>query len=458
MTVIEAAAPPTAAGPPKPPKRKRRWHRIAIPFSVVLALVVATLVLHSLNDPDVEDPGFLSPASATGIGSSALADRLAARGVQVERQTRTSDALLSAYRGDATLMIPAPGLVHTDYLRMLRSMPYTTRVVVIEPDASDLSRAGVPTQASGRRWATAVVSPAGGCDIAGIRQAGDAAVLRTAYAITPGGEALNKSSCYSGAVVSIRWRIGEVISVGAADPFRNDRIDEHDNAAFAVGLLAEHPRVVWLDLHKREAGPDVDPNALPGPDGVPPSLAPGESGDANGSGSGSGSGGSTSDPGTGDRGSQADSPEQPNLFDALPPWFWATLVGGFVLALLMAVYAARRLGPPVAEPLPFTVRGAETVLGRARLYQRAGAMLSGAQTMRRAIGPQVAVALGLPPTAQPAELAAAIAARHGGDPAEYLAVLADDLPKKDADLVALAARLDALLTMVSTPPRGENRG
>ncbi|NUT38163.1 MAG: hypothetical protein HOV79_34370 [Hamadaea sp.] len=143
----------------------------------------------------------------------------------------------------------------------------------------------------------------------------------------------------------------------------------------------------------------------------------------------------------------------------MPPAFWATLLGALLLALLLALWRARRLGPPVTEPLPFTVKGAETVLGRARLYQRAGAMLSGAQTLRRAAGPQIAEALGLPPTAPAETIAAAVAARHGGDPADYLDLLADDLPQKDADLVALAARLDALLALVSTPPpRGETRG
>ena len=43
--------------------------------------------------------------------------------------------------------------------------------------------------------------------------------------------------------------------VGATDPFRNDRLDEHDNSAFAAGLLAARPRLVWLDLHERYEPP-----------------------------------------------------------------------------------------------------------------------------------------------------------------------------------------------------------
>ncbi|NUR70757.1 MAG: hypothetical protein HOU81_08035 [Hamadaea sp.] len=448
-----------------PVKKKRRWHRIAIPFGVVLALVVATLVFHLLNEPDTDDPAFLSPVSSAALGSATLADRLTAKGVRIERQTRTSDALLSAYQGNATLLIPLPELMHRDYLRMLRSMPSSTRVVLIEPDTGVLTRAGAPVEQVGRRWATAVVAAGGGCAITGLANSGLAAALHSAYAPVDAGR-----FCYEQGVVEVRWNSTEFLTVGSADPFRNDRIDEYDNFGFALGLLAQQPKLVWLDVHETEPGPKVDPNASPGTDGVPPSLAPGGSGYGDGTGSGSGSGtgeGSGEGSGQTQQGSGEPSgqpqggaaqPDPPSLFDALPPWFWATLAGLAVLVVLLAVAAARRLGPPVPEPLPFRVRGAETVLGRARLYQRAGAMLSGAQTLRRTVGPQIAVAVGLPPTAEADELAAAIAAQHGGDPADYLAVLADDLPKKDADLVALAARLDALLALVTAPPRGENRG
>ncbi|NUO59287.1 MAG: hypothetical protein HOV71_25035 [Hamadaea sp.] len=461
MTVLEKPV-PAAAKPVT--KRKRRWHRIAVPFGVVLALIVATLVFHALNEPDADDPDFLSPISSAALGSATLADRLVERGVRVERQTRTSDALLSAYQGNATLLIPVPALMHRDYLRMLRSMPPSTRVVLVEPDNGVLTRSGAPLEQVDRRWATVAVPP-GSCPITGLQQAGPAAVRHSAYAPYDEGR-----SCYEQGVLQVRWQLAEVIAVGSADPFRNDRLTEHDNLGFALGLLSQQPRLVWLDVHETEPGPKVDPNATPGSDGVPPSLAPGGDGSGEGEGSGdgqgSGSGSGTGSGGTGESSGEpsgqpegsASQPDPPTLFDALPPWFWATLAGLAVLVVLLAVAAARRLGPPVPEPLPFRVRGAETVLGRARLYQRAGAMLSGVQTLRRTVGPQIAVAVGLPPTAEAEELAAAIAARHGGDPADYLAVLSDDLPKKDAELVALAARLDALLALVTAPPRGENRG
>ncbi|WP_027345520.1 DUF4350 domain-containing protein [Hamadaea tsunoensis] len=465
-TATAAPAPPAAETPT--PKRRRRRHRVVIPFSVLFLLVAGTIVLHALNEPDRTDLSFLSPGSTAPLGSSKLADRLRANGITVERQTSTSDALVSAYKGDATLFVPAPELMPTGYLTMLSLLPTGTRVVLVEPGTDELNRADAPVVASGRRWASAVMDrdddTAGGCEIDLVDRAGPAAALRTAYA--PGADVTDFRSCYGGGLASVGWQSTELTVAGSVDPFRNDRIDEVDNSAFAVGLLSGHSRVVWLDVHRREAGPQVDPNASAG-EGVPPSLAPGGdgTGTGDGGGSGQGDGGSGSNGGGGSGGSdddQASGADQPPIWTLFPAGLWATLTGLLLLGLLLALWRGRRLGPPVAEPIPFAVKGAETVLGRARLYRRAGAVLTGSQTLRRETGPRIAAALGLPPTADADTLARAIAARHGGDPAEYLAVLADDLPKKDAELVELARALDSLLTLVSTPTydpeRGDTRG
>lgn len=468
--VLEAPATPA---PPTPVKtrRPRRWHRAAIPFAIFLTLVIGTMVLHSLNEPDRTDPSFLAPTpvdAGTPISGSLLAQRLEDRGVRVQRITKTSEALSLAYQGGVTLFVPSPSLMHRDYLRMIWNLPANTRVVLVDPSASDLARSNAPIRPAGRRWASMAVSPGvQPCGIAGLEGVGPAAVFESRYAVDPD-PLLRERSCYRGAVLQFRWVATEVIAVGSEDPFRDDRIDEYDNSALAVGLLATHQDLVWLDVHETEPGPLADPDAFPG-EGVPPSLAPGdEGGSTPGPGQGDPGEGGAGDPGgprPGDGepgGGEAGGPQGPSFFDAFPTALWATLVGALLLGLLLALWQARRLGPPVIEPLPFSVKGSETVLGRAQLYQRAGAIMSGAQTLRRSAGPQIAQALGLPPTATAQELAAEIAARYGGDTATYLALLADDLPKKDADLVILAADLDSLLTMVSTPvspaPQGETSG
>ena len=72
---------------------KRRWLRLVIPFAVVLALIVGTGIVHAMQEPDVTDADFLNPGSTTAIGGSRLAGLLGARGVTVDRVTRSSDAL-----------------------------------------------------------------------------------------------------------------------------------------------------------------------------------------------------------------------------------------------------------------------------------------------------------------------------------------------------------------------------
>ena len=90
------------------------------------------------------------------------------------------------------------------------------------------------------------------------------------------------------------------------------------------------------------------------------------------------------------------------LLDAFPPWFWALLVQLALVALLIVLWRARRLGPPVTEPLPVEVRAAETVLGRARLYQRARARGPTAATLRTAALGRLRGRLDLPATLAPA--------------------------------------------------------
>ena len=56
--------------------------------------------------------------------------------------------------------------------------------------------------------------------------------------------------------------------------------------------------------------------------------------------------------------------------DAFPPMLWAGILLSIAVALLFALARGRRLGPPIAEPLPVLVPSAEVVTGRGRLYAR----------------------------------------------------------------------------------------
>ncbi len=438
------------------PARPRRWLRLVAPLGVVLTLITTTAVTYTLQQPDVTDRAYLSPDSAAAVGGSRLADRLARRGVPVQRRTRTSEALVEAAKGDTTLFIPAPALVHPFYLRMIKLLPASTSVVLVAADRQVLRDGRLPATVAADRLAARAVAP--GCGYRPAVLAGTAGVYRTRYR---SGDALQR--CYGGAVTVIRRGSAAVTLVGADDPFRNDRIGEHHNAELATALLAGAPRVIWLDLHHPEARPGyIDDPAVADQPPAPPSLGPGSPDpdfplpdtrdDA---------------PQPGPGGGETDTPvasEANPVWQAFPPWVFAAASLATLAMLLLALAAGRRQGDPVAEPLPVLVRTTETVEGRGRLYQRARARGAAAATLRETARGRLAHLMDLPAGTSGAALVAA-GARHSGWPEPAVAHALDGPePADDRELVEAAATIESLLQAVThrmpppnVPPEGEQR-
>ncbi|MFG1776043.1 DUF4350 domain-containing protein [Micromonospora sp. NPDC049048] len=463
MSAPTTAAPP-AARPDAGPRRRRR-HRVLIPLGLAALLLTTTLLTHAADQPDPGDPGFLSPVATGDDGGSRLADALRERGVTVQRETDTLRALLAVRDGAATLFVPAPALLHPDTVGALDSLPSATRLVLVDPSRRVLESIRMPVQPTGRRWAAQAVGPdARGlpCPLPELRQLGRAAVGLQRYAVAPGGSA-PVQFCFADGLALLSRIPESMVVVGASDPFRNDRIDEWDNRAFATALLGGTGRVVWLDLD----GPAPPPVFGDGSTGSPAwSPTPGGSTGYGGPGSGTGTGrgdgtgdgrpgaetGGDSDDGESPDDPRADRPDPPNpLWSAFPGWLWALLAQLAVAALLAALWRARRLGPPAPEPLPVTVRSAETVLGRARLYEKAGARDAAARTLRAAALDRLTPRLHLPPTAPPTDVAAAVAARTGDDPRWTDEVLHGAEPGNDQELLDLARALDRLTRVVAPP-------
>ncbi|MFG2169025.1 DUF4350 domain-containing protein [Micromonospora chersina] len=423
------------ARPAAPPAPRRRWHRMLVPLGLAVLLIVTTLVLHAVDQPDPDDRGFLSPVATDGDGGSRLAEALRAQGVPIRRETDTRQALRGVGPGPVTLFVPAPELVRPGTLAALTVLPGGSRLVLVEPSRQVLTDLALPLEPTDRRWATRALPPdADGpsCRLPEALRAGTAAVDHQRYA---GPSPVDR--CYAGALHRISWGT-EVVVVGASDPFRNDRIDEWGNRSLATGLLGGDRPLVWLDL--------------PGPEPAPtgPSLSPTPDGD-----------GTPLPRRTGGRADdRADKP--PNwhnpLWDAFPPWFWAVLAQLAVAGLLLVLWRARRLGPPVPEPLPVTVHSAETVLGRARLYRRAGARDTAAATLRAAALDRLLPRLNLPPDTPPDEVAARVAAHAGADPERVAELLHGAAPEDDRELLELARDLDALTrTLAPHPTEGDPR-
>jgi len=441
-----------AAAPPPKAKRKSRswrWLRVAIPYAVVALLLLVSAIAYAWEEPDPTDAAFLSPTSGEDVGAKSLADRLLARGIRIERHTRTADALVAAHRGEATLFIPGPDLLHSFYLRMLKLMPASTNVVLVRPDDKTLDRGHLPAFVRKDRWATTDAEP--GCGYAPAVSAGRAGVKRAAYQTRPD---VVVDRCYDGSLLRVRHEKTTLTLVGATDPFRNDRIGEHGNATLAVELLATAPTVIWLDLHRKEPGPTYHDQA-----GLDPSPAPADLGrgspdpdfpipDPDGTDPGEGRGGRPADRAGGD---------EPGLSDLFPAAAWTVLALLAVAALLAAAARARRLGAPVQEPLPVLVPATETVTGRGRLYERSrdrGAALS---VLRRSARERVTHAFDLPPDTDRTVLVPALAERTGYPADEIDALLFGRDPETDEELVATAAALETLVAAVTRIPEGEPR-
>ncbi|GAA1878536.1 DUF4350 domain-containing protein [Asanoa iriomotensis] len=420
----------------------RRGRRVFIPFGVVALLLVVTLVAHAVDTPDTGDTDFLSPASDAPIGSARLAEVVRNRGVEVIRHTDPRAALADA--DGATLFVPAAEFLDPQTLNAIDSLSPYTRVVLVDPPARALRGIGAPLARGQRRWATQSVS-SGGCAIPGIVETGDAAARRQAYGFDPafGGQ---RDACYASGVVRLTSPT-ELVVVGAADAFRNDRGDEHDNRAFAAGLLATRTRLVWLDLHERYEPPK--PPVTDSPDPTADETYEWDDGGGDPGDSGRPQGGA---PGSDDGGERPSDAAGNPLGDAFPPWLWAMLATFAGALLLLLLWSGRRLGPAVSEPLPVEVRSGETVLGRGRLYQRAKARGPVADVLRQAALRRIEPALGLEPEHTRPEVVAAVAQRTGRDADQVDRLLYGPEPTHDDDLLDLARGLDAVADEVGGVP------
>ncbi|AEV85277.1 hypothetical protein ACWT_4257 [Actinoplanes sp. SE50] len=414
---------------------KRRRLRVVIPLAVLFALVAGTLIVHAIEQPDQDDSDFLSPVSSAGIGADRLAGLLRGRGVGIVRETTSDEAIAALAGGDATLFVTTPAIA--DLARI--SLPdgrAGIRIVVVAPEQAQLTATPWPVRVRDSRWTTEVASPDCADPLAtGAGRAGVHGLRYTSAAAT---------SCYDGSLLDVPAGQAAVTVIGAADPFRNDRIGEHGNEALAVGLLARTSRVVWLDQHRRDTPPapattptdedTEDPYAAPPtreretarPDRAPRRTPAG--------------------PGGGGDDDQARGGGEPDpLFQAFPPAVFATVALLALALLALAGAAARRLGTPVSEPLPSRVPSNETMLGHARLYQRARARDESLGLLRSAARRRITAHLGLPPGALLADLA-----EHSGyDEDDIREILADFHPDNDDELVSAAAAVQNLVREIT---------
>jgi hypothetical protein len=197
--------------------------------------------------------------------------------------------------------------------------------------------------------------------------------------------------------------VGRYTVLGSGSVLTNEHLDQDGNAALALGLLDRNAPVAWVLPTGGQPNTNTSGNAL---------------------------------------------------VDHLPRGLRVGILQVFFAVLLLALARGRRLGPPVAEQLPVSVRAAETVEGRARLYRAARARSAAAEALREGARQRFAGRLMPGPGAvDPAMLVRAVATRTGRDPGEIASLLygpgsAGEVraasPLDDAGLLRLSDELETL--------------
>lgn len=273
-------------------------------------------------------------------------------------------------------------------------------MLLVEPDGRAL-RAFAPgvSLAPGGAAAARLTPP--DCTLRAAMLAGTADLGGQGFVVHPAVVAAQR--CYATAsgpaLVQIRSAGRTVTLLSSGAPLTNGLLGKQGNAALAINLLSGH-RIVWL---------------------VPP-VATGAAGAAG-----------------------------PKSFLQLVPLAAYLLAAQLGVALLATmIWRARRLGPLVTEPLPVVVRASETIEGHGRLYQSRHARAQAADGLRAAARARLARGCGMPVSAVPDAVCAAVAERAALPAARVTDLLHGPAPASDRALVILARDLDELEREVGT--------
>ncbi len=379
---IAPSGPPDVAVMPSRPRRVLLWVGIAIVILVVGAIGASLSNLSRFTERDAMDPDSPGPN-----GTRALAEILRDHGIDVVVTDERAEALTALGEQEATLVLPDSPALSDDAVLELGTAAMD--LVLVDPRSRTL-RLFLPGSAVDGVGFGALIEP--GCEIAEAQRAG---AIAPGTLFDAGGGTV--SACYeteSGAGLLVGTDGAHRISaVDGRALFVNSALADNGNAALALNLMGRHSTVVWYV-------PTLTDTDLPN--------------------------------------------AEPTLGELTPPWVSPAIVLLLAAGLAAGIWRGRRFGPLVAERLPVTVRASETTEGRARLYAGSRDATHAADQLRFAALERIGRDLGLGPAAGVDEIVDAVSAQTGRDRASIRAVLVDDMPRTDADLISLHTRLSDL--------------
>lgn len=384
MTATQAPPAPTASAAPTT-SRGRRVGLVLLWIAIVLVVVIGALAVWAAGRGSTAGQHDRAPDDPGEYGAMALAQVLEQQGIDVtitHSFWETQDAVGDGR--DVTLLVDDDWWVLTEeaYASVLT---LSQRIVLVQPTDVALEQLTPGVEYAGFGGGELSAD----CALPAVQRAESVLGGGDAYTAPATAERCLASGDDGYSLVRLERGSRELTVLGLGEVLENGSITEAGNAALALGLLGQQPRLVWYQ-------PDVDDLAF----------------------------------------------EDSNSLAALQGVWFAPLV---VLLLLVGVAAAlwrgRRMGPVVVEDLPVEVRSSETMEGRARLYERGGAREHALAALREATLARLARILGLSRRATPEEVVTATAAATGRDPAALSALLRTEPVFDDRGFVRLSDEL-----------------
>jgi Domain of unknown function (DUF4350) len=362
----------------------RSWRGVALTL-VVLAVVAWIGAYLTAPRPGVR----MDPASTGPDGAHALVTLLRDGGVDVIVAGSISDVEHAA-RPD-TLILVAQSQYLTDDSQLERLAGAPGDVLLVEPTARTREALLPGVRISGA--STFDSNP--NCTLREATRAGSVRFGPSDTFDVKDGRAI--TSCYDGVLIRFRDNGRTTTAVGSSDFMTNGGLLQAGNAALAMNLAGDRPRLIWYAPHHVE--------------------------------------GETSSP--------------TSIFDLIPDNVTWMVWQLWVVVLLVALWKGRRPGPLVAEDLPVVVRASETVEGRGRLYRSRRARDRAAAALRTATLQRLLPRLGLGPGAQAQAVVITVSQRTGVDAGFVSHHLFGPPPSTDNDLLQLAHALDEIERQVT---------
>jgi Domain of unknown function (DUF4350) len=365
-------------------RRALFWLAVAL-FAFTIAIVALMTAGSAAEGPP------LDAESAAPGGSMAVAEVLRQQGVDVvvaSTLIEAGDAVAGV--DDTTVLLYDPdGYLDDEQLREAATLARS--VVVVGAGFTQLQAIAPEVAQAGN----ADDELTAGCDVPAAVTAGAVAGEASGYRVID--DSADTATCFGSgdgvfSLVQVDRDDTRLTVLGLTAALTNERVIDSGNAALALNLLGSNPTLVWYI-----------PTLADVPDAGPATLG-----------------------------------------ELTPPWVTPVLLLLVLTFVAAAVWRGRRFGPLVIENLPVIVRSSETMLGRARLYERSSSRLRALDALRMGAIQRLAVLCGQPRGASVDDVVSAVASVTGAQRKVIRDLLVDTIPGTDADLVSLS---DALLVL-----------